>query len=292
MSHFQDPNHPDVTQPLSQRYYYVLINTLTRGLPPPLSDTPQALLDRNQAAVDKVAAMLPVNAHEADLAARCVAAGAQADDVMQSIREHAGDDIKTVMKLNAQYVALLRASLSAHGHLLRAQAVRHKRESSTPAADADAWTLHIATDRMRQGLAEGAVPAEPPAMLMPDPLECQTQVPAPPPQVMAAEPIPAPAAQPPQPPVPATPPLAPVPAEQSPRCGGARPLADADEPPSDLAAEAERYAIVYPRRAQLIRQHGGLPPNCDFGPPDDDLVDAIVTGTSPALRALDDPVHA
>ena len=285
-----DPNHPDLTQPLSQRYYHVLINTLARGLPPPLSDTPQPLLDRDQAAIDKVAAMQPVNAHEADLAARCVAAGAQADDVMQSIREHAGGDIKTVMKLNAQYVALLRASMSAYGHLLRAQAVRQKRESSTPVADADAWTQHIATDRMRQGLAEGAALAEPPPVVMPDLLEYQTPVP-PPPQVTAAEPTPAPAAQPPQPPVPATPPLAPAPAEQSPRCRDVRRMADADDPPRDLTAEAERYAIVYPRRARSIRQHGGLPPDCDFGPPDDELVHAIVTGTSPALLALDAAVH-
>lgn len=60
-----------------------------------------------------------------------------------------------------------------------------------------------------------------------------------------------------------------------------------DQPPSDLATEAEQYAIIYPRRAALIRSLGRLPDNPDFGPPAPELVHAIVTGTSPAMRALD-----
>ena len=60
-----------------------------------------------------------------------------------------------------------------------------------------------------------------------------------------------------------------------------------DWPEPDLAGDAELYAIMYPQRAKLIRQLGGLPANCSFGPPEPDLVSAIVTGSSPALRALD-----
>ena len=44
-------------------------------------------------------------------------------------------------------------------------------------------------------------------------------------------------------------------------------------------------AVIYPQRAALICSPGGLPQPCDFGPPPPELVDAIVTGTSPALRA-------
>jgi hypothetical protein len=51
--------------------------------------------------------------------------------------------------------------------------------------------------------------------------------------------------------------------------------------------EAEQYAMIYPGRAALIRSLGGLPAKCDFGPPEPELVRAIVTGTSPTLRALD-----
>ena len=71
-----------------------------------------------------------------------------------------------------------------------------------------------------------------------------------------------------------------------------RGVAETDEPQRDLAADADYYARVYPYRARPIRQYGGLPPGCSFGPPDDDLVRAIVTGTSPTLRALDDPAAA
>jgi len=57
-------------------------------------------------------------------------------------------------------------------------------------------------------------------------------------------------------------------------------------------SEADQYAILYPRRAALIRQHGGLPPGCDFGPPDPGLERDIATGTSPILRALDTQAEA
>jgi hypothetical protein len=59
------------------------------------------------------------------------------------------------------------------------------------------------------------------------------------------------------------------------------------EPVPDPAAEAEEYALIYPRRAALIRQLGRLPDNPSFGPPEDYLVRALVAGRTPALLALD-----
>jgi hypothetical protein len=59
------------------------------------------------------------------------------------------------MRLNAQYVSMIRASLAAHGHLMRAQAVRHKREKTEPLANADAWAQHIAMRQMQQALEAG-----------------------------------------------------------------------------------------------------------------------------------------
>jgi hypothetical protein len=65
-----------------------------------------------------------------------------------------------------------------------------------------------------------------------------------------------------------------------------------EEPRADLVAEADLYATMYPRRAALIRARGGLPEPCDFGPPRPELVHIIVTGTSPALLALNvEPQH-
>jgi hypothetical protein len=132
---------------LSTPNYYQLIYTLTGLLPPPLEDTPEALRARNNAAVAKVAALLPVNANEADLAAQCIAARAQAEDLLRLIRENAGD-IQLMMRLNAQYGSMVRTSLSAHARLMRVQALRQKREAIEGAATEDAWTQHVAEQSM------------------------------------------------------------------------------------------------------------------------------------------------
>ena len=60
-------------------------------------------------------------------------------------------------------------------------------------------------------------------------------------------------------------------------------------PDGDFASmnEAEQYAVLYPGRARRIRAEGGLLARLDYGPPEPHVVDAIVNGTSPILRALD-----
>ena len=138
---------PDPTTALSTHLYYQVVYTLTDLLPPPLDGSPDALRTRNHAAIAKVAALLPVNANEIDLAAQCIAARAQAEDVLRLLRENA-DDIQLVMRLNAQYSSMVRTSLSVHGRLMRVQAVRQKREAIEGAANQDAWTLHVAERSM------------------------------------------------------------------------------------------------------------------------------------------------
>src|SRR3978361_1216772 len=108
------PPHP--TFDLATDLYYQLVYTLTDLLPPPLDDTPEALCTRNHAAIAKVAALLPVNANEADLAAQCIAARAQAEEMLRLLRQNA-DDIGLVMRLNAQYASTVRTSLSVQGRI-------------------------------------------------------------------------------------------------------------------------------------------------------------------------------
>jgi hypothetical protein len=55
----------------------------------------------------------------------------------------------------------------------------------------------------------------------------------------------------------------------------------------DPWAEGGQDALIYPRRAALIRHLGRLPDNPSFGPPEEDLVRALVTGRTPVLLALD-----
>ncbi len=158
--------HPPID--LATHLYYQLVYTLTDLLPPPLDDTPEALSTRNHAAIAKVAALLPVNANEADLAAQCIAARAQAEDILRLLRQHA-NDIGLVMRLNAQYGSMVRTSLSVHARLMRVQASRQKREAIEGAADQDAWAQHVAEQSMTEvlntnaGPHEAALPEAPPA---------------------------------------------------------------------------------------------------------------------------------
>src|SRR5471030_1064770 len=55
---------------------------------------------------------------------------------------------------------MVRTSLSVHGHLMQVQAVRHKREAIDGAANADAWTLHVAERSMLAVVDPDAGPLE------------------------------------------------------------------------------------------------------------------------------------
>jgi hypothetical protein len=144
---------------LIHQLYCQLVYTLTDLLPPPLDDSPEALRARNHTAIAKVAALLPVNANEADLAAQCIAARAQAEEMLRLVRQHAGD-IGLVMRLNAQYGSMVRTSLAVHGRLMRVQAVRQKREAIEGAATEDAWTLHVSERSMLKVVNPGAKPQQ------------------------------------------------------------------------------------------------------------------------------------
>jgi hypothetical protein len=140
-------SQPHPTSDLATDLYFQLVYTLTSLLPPPIDDSPEALRARNHAAIAKVAALLPVNANEADLAAQCIASRAQAEEMLRLLR-HNAHDVGVVMRLNAQYGSMLRTSLSAHGRLMRVQALRRKREAMEGSANEDAWALHIAERSM------------------------------------------------------------------------------------------------------------------------------------------------
>jgi hypothetical protein len=64
-------------------------------------------------------------------------------------------------------------------------------------------------------------------------------------------------------------------------------IVDDAAPQPDPIAEAEQYAAIYPQRAALIRRLGRVPDNVTFGPPEDYLVRALVTGRTAVLLALD-----
>ena len=231
------PNHPlDLSLQLPRDTFHQVIHTLCAALPPPVSDSPEDLIRRDNDAIARVASMLPANADEAHLAVQCVAAQVMALDCSRLARRH-DLDTAPVLKCHTMSLAMMRQASAARRLLLRVQAIRQKREANNATLDQAAWTEHAA-----MGLMANALGRTPPAPIaQPQP----TREPEP-----EAEPI------------------------------------------ADLAAEAEQYAIIHPRRAALIRAAGGLPANCDFGPPPPELLPLIVNGATPNLRALDDPTKA
>src|ERR1700687_933299 len=74
---------PGVALRLAADAYYHLARTLCLTLPPPPSDNPEHLLQRNHAAIAGVSALCPPNAAEAILAAEFVAASEQGRDCLR-----------------------------------------------------------------------------------------------------------------------------------------------------------------------------------------------------------------
>ncbi|HXA21963.1 MAG TPA: hypothetical protein VNW90_06660 [Acetobacteraceae bacterium] len=71
-----DCSEPDLTLQLTRDMYYQLIHTLRTSLPPPVTNAPEDEIRRDNAAISKVASMLPANGEEGELAAQFVAASA------------------------------------------------------------------------------------------------------------------------------------------------------------------------------------------------------------------------
>ncbi|HEX5326289.1 MAG TPA: hypothetical protein VFW75_06440 [Acetobacteraceae bacterium] len=71
------PLPSDLAPDLTAIAWHHLAHTLRKTLPPPLTDTPEDLLRRDQAAIARIAALCPVTVAEADIAALYVATSEQ-----------------------------------------------------------------------------------------------------------------------------------------------------------------------------------------------------------------------
>jgi len=91
----EPPNQPETLDPdhkLQWDTYLVAANTLRETMPPPVSTDAPGLWDtRLRVALAEVAAMVPVNASEAPIAARSVAAGAHASYCTAQMGRFAND---------------------------------------------------------------------------------------------------------------------------------------------------------------------------------------------------------
>jgi hypothetical protein len=156
-----DPTSPtpaDAALALPRATYYQAVHTLRLGLPPPITDSPEDRIRRDCAAIAHVASMLPATPDEAHLAAQYVAAGACALDCLRLARAHE-DDPPFMLKHLAQSAAMMREAKSWRLTLLRAQAVREKRDADEAAREAAAETRALGL--MAEALAHGPPRAAP-----------------------------------------------------------------------------------------------------------------------------------
>ncbi len=214
--------------------YRYLFFTLTSSLPPPRDDSPEALDERNEAAVAAAASLCPVTVAEARFAAQSIAAAAHAEECLRAANDPQMP-LAMSLKCTAQAASMMRQSQSALRSLQRMQAIRIQRDKDEAAAEAAAMAEHITASSMTARLTPPA--AEPEVGPEPD------STPLPEPEIRAAAP---------------------------PAC-----------------PDAVMYAALYPQRAALIRRHGGVPPDATFGPPDEEIVRALLASPSSVVTARD-----
>jgi hypothetical protein len=152
--------------------YYQLIHTLCGTLPPPVTNSPEDRIRRDNAAIAQIACLLPANADEANIAAQYVAANAQATDCLRLAQEHRSDE-QLFLRCTAQSASMMRQARGARSLLMRVQAQREKREADAAKLDQANWTEHCAIGLMADALGHNAPapieePAPPPPAPMPE----------------------------------------------------------------------------------------------------------------------------
>ena len=163
-----DHAEPDLTLQLPRDVYHQIIHTLRAALAP-VTNAPEDLARRDNAAIAMVASLLPTNADEANLAAQYVAASAHAIECLRLAQEHR-DNPTIFLKFGGHADRAQRQARGFRAMLLRVQAERRKRETDNAAIDRAAWTEHCAIRLMADALGRAplAVMVEPPPA--PDPV--------------------------------------------------------------------------------------------------------------------------
>ena len=141
---------------LSRDTYVHLIHTLRATLPPPPDASPEAEVRRDHAALTQVAALSPVNAAEAEVAAQFVATHAYAMDCLRLARlpDCAIDQLQ---RCGAQAATMFRHAQGAMRLLLRMQGARARRDSDQVSASHAAWAEHGAASWMLEGVGGAGV---------------------------------------------------------------------------------------------------------------------------------------
>jgi hypothetical protein len=261
----------NIADRLPESVYLHIVDTLRATLPEPPSNDPEHLAYQLESAIAEVGSFSPANAAEAKLAARYVAFSAYAEHCLHLARQmESKGQLEWVVKCLAQGNATARQAAGQLSLLLRLQRERRKLENDAQALNRAAWAEHIAIGRMTDALTtwQNNSPSlcgiEPQSGSMPRGgsmagVEDQQ---------------------------------APTPSDQSPShptTPTAEPPAPESEPDeSPPLTDAIYYAVLYPERAALIRRIGRVPDDVTFEPPDDNLVQELLTTRDPVVTSIDE----
>ncbi|HVC59654.1 MAG TPA: hypothetical protein VND19_04720 [Acetobacteraceae bacterium] len=241
---------PDPATQLQLDIHDRAVDTLRGILPPPLDDTPEAWSLRDRVALATVASLLAATPVEACLAVLRVAAAEYACHFLRRL-PHYADDPRREAQVLAQSASMGREARGHLNPLLRLQAVRIKREANVATRDSTAMSEYCTL-----GLMTGALQRQPPG----------------------------PPARPAMPPAKAAPAAAPAPRPEMVRLRDYSEWSDEEKRLERLESDAGRYAVLHPERVKLIHKLGALPENCDFEPPDPELLHETITGNNSNLR--------
>jgi hypothetical protein len=145
----------DLALQLPRDMFHQVIHTCCGSLPAPVTNSPEDRVRRDNAAMARIACMLPANADEANIAAQCVAADAEALECLRQAREYAPDENRA-LRFSAQSASMMRQSRAARALLMRVQAQREKREADPGALGKANWIEHCALGLMAEALGHDA----------------------------------------------------------------------------------------------------------------------------------------
>ena len=142
-------------------YWQIGHNRITPSMPPPVDNTPEALAHRDNAAIAKVASMLPANANEAALAEQFVLASAHASHCLRLAMVHPAS-IAEGLHCRSLSVSMMRQAQGSRRLLMRVQAERRKLEADAAASERAAWTEHSVIGLMTDAMFDAPADAKPP----------------------------------------------------------------------------------------------------------------------------------
>ena len=221
--------------------------------------------------------MRPGDAYEAQLAVRIVLCGAHAGECLRLAGRYR-DDFGKMTRCLAQAAGMIRAESGAKRTLEREQKMRLAGEAVANGAGAEPEGASAPPPHDEPQAPPHVQPAAPP------PMQAAVAVSSPSVETAAAAAPPAAAPLAVAPPRPAV--TQATPAQERP--------GSAPAPSPEAIAEAEDFAMMAGEAAARIRRDGGVTPQSQAHfrrvtlPTDPAVIDALVRGTSAALRMLDD----